>query len=127
MSRQINSGDNYRERLLKLIPSELPGTYMAANAALTSMDPSTRSTVLSWVVFGICLAVTPLWLWFGQGFRKVLQIVLTGIAFVIWVMTMSGPFTTIPGYKPFIGTVFLILFSGLIAPLFGMIVARQTR
>ncbi len=127
MSRQINSGDNYRERLLKLIPSELLGTYMAANAALISMDPSTRSTVLSWVVFGICLAVTPLWLWFGQGVRKVLQIVLTSIAFVIWVMTMSGPFTTIPGYKPFIGTVFLILFSGLIAPLFGMIVARQTR
>jgi hypothetical protein len=127
MAREINTGDNYRDRLLKLIPSELLGTYMAVNAALISMDPSTMSTVLLWVVFGICLAATPMWLWFGQGVRKVLQIVLTSIAFVIWVMTVSGPFTTIPGYKPFIGTVFLILFSGLIAPLTGMIVAKQTR
>jgi len=127
MAREINTGDNYRDRLLKLIPSELLGTYMAVNAALISMDPSTMSTVLLWVVFGICLAATPLWLWFGQGVRKVLQIVLTSIAFVIWVMTVSGPFTTIPGYKPFIGTVFLILFSGLIAPLLGMIVAKPTR
>lgn len=127
MAREINTGDNYRDRLLKLIPSELLGTYMAVNAVLISMDPSTMSTVLLWVVFGICLAATPLWLWFGQGVRKVLQIVLTSIAFVIWVMTVSGPFTTIPDYKPFIGTVFLILFSGLIAPLTGMIVAKQTR
>jgi len=127
MAREINTGDNYRERLLKLIPSELLGTYMAVNAVLISMDPSMMSTVLLWVVFGICLAVTPLWLWFTQGVRKALQLVLTSIAFVIWVMTISGPFTTIPGYKPFIGTVFLILFSGVIAPLFGMIVAKQTR
>ena len=127
MAREINTGDNYRDRLLKLIPSELLGTYMAVNAALISMDPSTMSTVLLWVVFGICLAATPLWLWFGQGVRKVLQIVLTSIAFVIWVMTVSGPFTTIPDYKPVIGTVFLILFSGLIAPLLGMMVAKQTR
>jgi hypothetical protein len=127
MAREINAGDSYRERLLKLIPSEVLGTYMAVNAALISMDPSTMSTVLLWVVFGICLAVTPLWLWFGQGVRKVLQIVLTSIAFVIWVMTVSGPFTTIPDYKPVIGTVFLILFSGLIAPLLGMMVAKQTR
>ena len=127
MAREINTGDSYRERLLKLIPSEVLGTYMAVTAALVSMDPSTMSTVLLWVVFGICLAATPLWLWFGQGVRKVLQIVLTSIAFVIWVMTVSGPFTTIPDYKPVIGTVFLILFSGLIAPLLGMMVAKQTR
>ena len=46
MAREINTGDNYRDRLLKLIPSELLGTYMAVNAALISMDPSTMSTVL---------------------------------------------------------------------------------
>ncbi len=127
MAREINGGDGYRERLLKLIPSEVLGTYLGVNAVIISMEPTTLSTVLLWGVFAICLLLTPLWLWFGQGVKKPLQLVVTSIAFIIWAMTITGPFTTIPDYKPFIGTVFLVLFSGVIAPLIGMIVAKQSQ
>jgi len=117
MARAINDQDSYRERLLKVIPSEVLGVYMAANGAVVSMSPS--PVWLQWVIFGLALAATPLWLIFFQSVRSVIQNILAGIGFVIWVMALGGPFLTIPGYQPGIGSVFLMVFSGLVAPLVG--------
>jgi hypothetical protein len=117
MARVINANDSYRERLLKVIPSEVLGVYMAANGAVVSMDPS--PVWLQWVIFVIALAATPLWLIYFQSVRSVLHNVLAGIGFLIWVMALGGPFMTIPGYQPAIGSVFLIVFSGFAAPLAG--------
>lgn len=127
MARAIkrNEQNAYRERLLKLLPSEVAIGFMAANAALLSLDPSTLTTVLLWVVFGVCLVATPLWLYFGQEVKNVLQLVITSSAFIIWAMTMTGPFTTIPIYEPIVGAVLAILFSFVVAPLLGKIVAAQ--
>ena len=116
MARPINQNDTYRERLLKHLPTETLGTFMAANGVIMSMD-SPPGWML-WVVFIICLGLTPLWLIYGQGVKSVAQNVLAAVAFVLWVMTLSGgPFGVIPGYPPLLGSVLLIIFSGIVAPL----------
>ena len=116
MARPINQNDTYRERLLKHIPTETLGTFMAVNGVIMSME--SPSAWMLWVVFILCLVLTPLWLIYGQGVKYVAQNILAGIAFVLWVMTLpGGPFGAIPGYPPLLGSVLLIIFSGIVAPL----------
>lgn len=125
MAREINTSDNMREMVLKNIPSESIAGIVAVNGAIMSMtDTGTAQTVLLWITFAICLAATPLWLYFGMNVRKPLQIVVASVAFVIWVMTMEGPFTTIPGYELYIGTVILTLYTVVVSPLLGLIIKK---
>ena len=89
---------------------------MAANGVITSM--ANPPAWIMWVVFIICLGLTPLWLIYGQGVKSLAQNILAVVAFVLWVMTLSGgPFGVIPGYPPLLGSVLLIIFSGIVAPL----------
>ena len=116
MPRAIsNPTDDYRKRLLKTIPSEVLGAYLAANGLIISM--ATPPGWMLWVIFAISLAATPFWLYLYQDVRSAMQIVLSSMAFIIWAMTVNGPFNTIPGYQNYYGSVLLVLFSGLIAPI----------
>ena len=115
MPRPVDSQDNYRQMLLKNIPSEVIVAYVAAQGPILALDP--KPVWALWLVFGLCLAATPFWLIFFQNVTTVLQNVLSSIAFVIWGLTIPGPFTEIDGYEPAIGSVFLLLFTGLVAPL----------
>ena len=116
MARPINPQDTYRERLIKHIPTETLGTFMAASGLVMTMDKP--SMWLLWVVFIICLGLTPLWLIYGMGVKNLVQNILAVVSFVVWVMTMAGgPFGLIPNYPPVLGSVLLIIFSGIVAPL----------
>lgn len=116
MARPINQDDTYRERLLKNVPTETIGTFMAANGVIMSVE--NPAVWLLWVVFVLCLGLTPLWLIYGQGVKNVIQNILAAVAFVLWVMTLpGGPFSSIPNYPPLAGSVLLIVFSGVVAPL----------
>lgn len=118
MPRPVDQNDNFRQMLLKNIPSEIIAVYVAAlGAVFSAQDPPAWP---KWLVFGVCLAATPLWLFFFQDVKKALQLVLASISFVIFGMTIPGPFDTIPGWIPAIGSVALVLFSGLIAPFLSM-------
>jgi hypothetical protein len=120
MPRAVNNpADDYRKRLLKTIPSEVLGAYLAANGLILSMA---APAWMLWIIFAICLAATPFWLYLYQDVRSVLQIVLSSIAFIIWAMTVNGPFNTIGGYQNYYGSVLLVLFSGLIAPLLAQLI-----
>lgn len=122
INRSIDSEDTYSKRLLKMLPTETATVCMAALGFIFSMtDTGALQTSLLWVVFVVGLVCTPLWLIYGMKVTKVSQIIPTTIAFVIWMMSIDGPFTTIPGYEIIIGGVLLILFSGIAAPLLGII------
>ncbi|MGE3163326.1 MAG: hypothetical protein AB7O52_00295 [Planctomycetota bacterium] len=116
MARAINADDKYRERLLKHIPSEVLGVYLAAAGLITSLDDP--PVWLLWVLFGLCLVATPFWLVFFMDVKSVLQNVLGCVAFIIWVMTLTGgPFERIDGFETYIGSILLLVFTGLVAPL----------
>ena len=110
--------DNYREKVLKLIPTEVIGVYLAVNAMVVGQTPEW----VQWIVFAVCLPAVPLWLRYAQNVRSTLQIVLSSVSFVIWVMSTEGAFGTIPGYKPLYGGIALVLCSGLVFPLLGKMV-----
>lgn len=124
MAREINDSDNFREMILKKIPSETVLGIIAANGAILAMDEGTAQTVFLWVAFAIFLIATPFWLYFGMNVKKPLQIISSSVAFVIWAMTMEGAFTTITGYELYYGTIILTLYTLGVSPVIGMIIKK---
>jgi hypothetical protein len=89
--------DDYLGRLVKYVPAETVGAYLAAAASV----PPGRTAAL-WVVFAASWILTPLYLWFATSRRSkrplVSQIALATIAFPIWVFAIGGPFAELPWY-----------------------------
>jgi hypothetical protein len=116
MARAITTQDEeeYSKRLLKNIPSEIVGVYLALTGMLAA-NAQTPNWVY-WIIFGALLAVCPLWLRYGQNVKTTWQLVMSTAAFVIWAMTIPGAFDIVP-YAATIGGALLIIHSGLIAPM----------
>lgn len=83
--------DTYQERLLKLIPTEVVSVYLALSLLLSNMstdqDPHQG---LHLVVFFILLVINILYKRNG-GVTDWKQLVITSLAFIIWVLSLGGP------------------------------------
>ncbi len=114
--------DDYKTRLLKLIPTEIIAAFVAVDSLLKGnmeqLQTKNLYDISVWIVFGILLILTPVYL---KKFTSVLsksQLTLSTIAFVIWVMTIGGPFFILWGNLTFIlGSILLILYT-LVVPIF---------
>lgn len=105
--------DRYFDRLLKYVPPEVISTYAALEGMISGSQGSDRD-VAAWLVFAVMGLCTPLYLYRVVGVTKMLQIVISSIAFVVWAFTFPGlPFSTI-GVDPVFRSVLLILFIFLI-------------
>lgn len=124
MARTIHREDGYVDRMLKHVPTEILGAYLAVGGLLATLEEGTLATVMEWVNFGLFLVATPLWMVFVSQVKSIWQNVLSTVAFLIWVMTIvGGPFDFIP---PAIGSAGVIIFSALVAPLVASAFARNT-
>ncbi len=131
MPRAINATQPYRDKLLKLIPTEIVAAYMVlagilgfgATAAAPSVQQPSRLTdaelqpILIQVVFFVLLVLTPVYLRKVSRVTGVAQLGVTTLSFAVWVYTLGGPFIVWDIYYPLIASVILVLWS-LITPLF---------
>lgn len=142
MAREVNDTQPYQDKLVKLIPTEIVGSYMVL-AGMLGFDPTSTAAatvaqatgaavnavqtagqipefelkpVLIQIVFVLLLILTPIYLWQVSKVSNVVQIVVTTFSYVIWVYTLGGPFVVWGLYYPLIGSVVLVLWS-LIMPL----------
>jgi len=113
MARQIKNAQNYRDRLLKLIPSELVGAYMVLDGIIPP-DQAKWGTLITSIIL---LILTPLYLSRLQGVTRPSQLIVTSISFAVWVYSLGGPYQYWGLYQPWIGSVTLVLWT-LIVPLF---------
>lgn len=104
--------DDYVSRLLKYIPTEVIVLYLTLSSLLRSVEQS--SVAWGWLIFFFGLAATPLYLWRLQHVRKALQLIISTIAFAVWVFAMGGPFANLAWYAPFYGGVLLCVYTFLI-------------
>ncbi len=100
--------DNYFSRLVKLIPTEIIAFYLALDGIASAMK---QKDLLLWVVFGI--AVTGAWFYLARlaNVTKIIQRVLTIVAFAIWVYVFGGPFAQLPWYDAGYGKLLLVVFT----------------
>jgi hypothetical protein len=111
--------DSYFEKLLKYIPSDIVAGYVAIAGILSAN--SNQPLWLSWAVFGALLTLTPLYVCYvktdppGFASSKMFHWVTSCVAFTAWVFALGGPFAvTFTWYKPYLGSVCLILVTLLI-------------
>lgn len=104
--------DDYTSRLLKYIPTEVIALYLT----LASLIRSVEETGISWewFIFLVGVIATPLYLWRLQRVHKTLQLVLSTVAFIVWVFAIGGPFAQLAWYAPVYGGILLCIYTFLI-------------
>lgn len=104
--------DDYKDRLVKLIPSEIVTAYITILGLISGAAGEGNKTTLLWVVFLVLVVLTPFYLYFISKVTKIAQIIFTTVAFVIWVVVAGSPFPTLLGYSAsFIGSIILIIYT----------------
>ena len=124
MSRRIRSqgleaasgppADKYLDRIIKYIPSEIVGAWIALTGIIASAAAG-PTTIALWVVFAAGVILTPIYIWrqtseTGKPMATT-QIVISACAFIVWVFALGGPFAGLGFYQPWLGSVVLIVFS----------------
>lgn len=123
MAREINDKQQFSDKLVKFIPTEIIGAYMALagflgfNPVSSMPQKDDMPIMLIQVVFFILLVLTPLYLWKVSNVNNKLQLAIATVSFCVWVYTLGDPFDVWKLYNPYISSVTLVLWS-LIPPLF---------
>lgn len=120
---KTEGGDDFPGRLAKYIPAEIVALYVT----LKGFPPETSSQRMSalWIIFWLCLALTPVYLIVTTRDKKSgkgplwLQVLLATIAFPIWVLALgNGPLDSF-GIETWITSMILAVITfvfGLIKP-----------
>jgi hypothetical protein len=78
---------DFKDRLVKLIPSEIVTAYITLQGLISTQD---NKELYTWIAFGALLVLTPFYLMKVSAVTKTGQIIFTTIAFIIWVMAYGG-------------------------------------
>ncbi len=109
--------DEYTDRIIKLIPAEVVALYIGLEGILVASGQN--SGMIFWFIFVVCLVGTPVYLMKVANVKNTVQIVISTVAFVIWVLALGGPFATeLPTlYKSIYGAVLVPIYT-FFAPMF---------
>ncbi len=109
--------DTYTDKLIKYIPADIVAGWTAVSGLIAGRDADQQGTLL-WVVFLVALVITPLWISrvTGRSGMKpaTTQIVISTVAFVVWVFALGGPFAGLSWYDPVYGSLLLIGFTFIV-------------
>lgn len=110
--------DGYFDKLIKYIPSEIVGAWVAIKGLIESANDVPKDN-LFWILFFVFMGLTAVWI-FKQTSEprkspSVTQILISLGAFVVWVFALGELFTSLQFYRPVYGSVILILYTLIVA------------
>lgn len=88
MAREIKENQKYKDRLLKLIPSEIVAAYLVLSGIIPEGSARWGTPIVSIVL----LVLVPFYLWRMHDVRRTSQLIITMISFVVWVYSLRGSF-----------------------------------
>lgn len=112
IDKGVSKPDDYGAKLLKYIPVEVITVYIALDALIRSSPVMDLS--LYWFIFVFGIVATPLYLWRIQKVHKNLQLIISTVAFAVWIFAIGGPFSYMDWYNPIYGGIFLTIYTFLI-------------
>jgi len=120
-TRTSGGGDDYATRVAKYIPGEVLAGYISIGGIISGLDASRPRPMLAWLLFGLCLVLTPVYLarTAEKGQPKTLHLALSTVAFAVWAYAVGGPFAAERWHDPAIGSIALGIFtlvSGVFEP-----------
>lgn len=97
----VTETDGYLDRLLKYIPTEIIALYLGAINIVPHDDPAYWPAL--WTIAALSTLCTPVYMYFAtrEPDKPTLwsQILISSIAFPIWVFAMGGPFRQFSWYS----------------------------
>jgi hypothetical protein len=116
------SVDGYFDKVIKYIPSDIVGAWVAVTGLIKSAE-NVPTNLLLWISFGVGIILTLLWTFkqTSEPGKKTArtQILISTVSFAVWVFALGGPFATLEFYHPLYGSLVLIVYSlgiGLVTP-----------
>jgi hypothetical protein len=110
--------DTYFDRVIKYIPADIVGAWIAVTGLVSSAGNVPKGTIL-WVAFVCGIALTCLWTLRQTSEPKkraaITQTIISTVAFMVWVFALGGPFATLAFYSPLYGSLLLILYTLVVA------------
>lgn len=113
MAREVKVNQDYKSKLLKLIPSEVVAAYMVIEGIIPDDQKYLGTLVLSIIL----LIMVPLYLKNVYKVKRAGQHIFVMIAFVVWIYSLGGPFKYWNVWEAWIGSSLLILYT-LTIPIF---------
>ncbi|MBX9258542.1 hypothetical protein H1Q63_32275 [Desmonostoc muscorum CCALA 125] len=111
--------DDYFSKLLKYIPTEIVGGWIAITGLIKSAT-GVPTNIILWILLVIFTVITAAYILQQTSEPKkppaVKQTIISTIAFIVWVFALGEPFSSLSFYSPVYGSSLLILCS-LIIPL----------
>ncbi len=106
----------YLTKIAKLVPAEIIAGYLAMFGFVPMISTETSAkSIAGWVIFGICLILTPVYLnsQAEDGKPKVMHLAVSTVAFVIWAYVTTGKelFIGTDLYNAAVGSIIMIGFS----------------
>lgn len=128
MSRRISTvdyeaaggpaADTYFDKVVKYIPADIVGAWIAVTGLIVGAAGVPGGALL-WIAFAVAIILTAAWTWKQTTVPDqppaVTQVVISTIAFIVWVFALGGPFATLGFYRPLYGSLLLILYTLLVA------------
>jgi hypothetical protein len=106
--------DGYFDKLIKYIPTEIVGGWIAMTGLIKGASNIPTNTIL-WVLFVIFTGLTAVYI-IQQTFQPkkplaIKQTSISTIAFMVWVFALGEPFNSLSFYNPVYGSILLILYN----------------
>lgn len=115
--------DTYFDKVIKYIPADIVGAWVAVTGLISSDGGSPKSLLL-WITFVAGTVLTLLWTLKQTSVPNkkpaMTQALISTGSFVVWVFALGGPFATLGFYRPLYGSLLLIFYSltiGLVTPI----------
>lgn len=103
--------DPYADKILKYLPGEAVALYLTAIGLISAAKDQIPFDIMTWIVFIGVLIVLPIYLWKAQSVKVWIQIAITMVAYVLWVLTVGGPFAQFSWYNPVYGALGVLFFT----------------
>ncbi len=106
--------DGYFDKLLKYIPTEIVGGWIAITGLIKSASDIPTNTIL-WIILIIFTVLTALYILQQTSEPKkppaIKQTTISAIAFIVWVFALGEPFDSLGFYNPIYGSILLIIYN----------------
>lgn len=103
--------DGYFDKIVKYIPADIVAAWVAVGALVKGATDVPVNTVL-WISFVVGLVLTAWWTWAQTNVPgkppAVKQIVISTLAFAVWVFAIGAPFDSLSWYRAIYASVLLI-------------------
>jgi hypothetical protein len=110
--------DDYKSKLLKYIPGEVVTLYILIFGFAEGAKDLIPFKLVAWIIFGVGILGTILYLWRIEKVKIWSQLLISAIAFAVWVFALGGPFITLSWYQSVFGAILLPIYTFFI-PIIG--------